>query len=114
MDDVAIWALEERLWLEGPELYHEVLHPACLMAFPEMGVMHASDIFESLEQAPRWQSVTMSGKAVARPDRETIVLGYEAEGRRAGAEAYVAYCTSTYRWDGGRWRLVQHQQTLVR
>ena len=48
---------------------------------------------------------------VARPGDDVLVLAYKAEGRREGAAAYSAYCTSTYRRSGGRWRLVQHQQT---
>jgi hypothetical protein len=32
--DEDVWMLEERLWLEGLNVYQDVLDPACLMAFP--------------------------------------------------------------------------------
>lgn len=111
MDEQAIWTIEERLWLEGPSVYEEVLDPACLMAFPGMGVMRAADILDSLKQAPRWASVEMTARASGRAGDAVIVLGYTAEGRREGAQPYRCFCTSTYRAAGEHWKLVQHQQT---
>ncbi len=113
MDDTQAWAFEERFWLEGSSIYDGLLDPECLMAFPGMGVMRAADILESLKGAPRWASVEMTGRTVGRPGDALIVLGYTAEGRRNGAAPYRSFCTSTYRTDGGTWRLVQHQQTLA-
>ena len=113
MDDAAAWALEERFWLEGPSVYDDLLDPACLMAFPRIGVMRASDILDSLQGAPRWASVEMSGQTVGRAGEAVIVLGYMAEGRMEGPEPYRCFCTSTYRADGGHWKLVQHQQTVA-
>jgi hypothetical protein len=113
MDEGAIWALEERFWLEGSSVYDVLLDPACLMAFPGMGVMRAADVLDSLKQAPRWASVAMTGRSLGRAGEHVLVLGYTAEGRRDGAAPYRCFCTSTYRADGERWRLVQHQQTLA-
>ena len=42
-----------------------------------------------------------------------FVLGYTAEGKRNGEQPYRCFCTSTYRADGERWKLVQHQQTMA-
>lgn len=113
MDEQAIWAFEKRLWLEGSSVYDDLLDPACLMAFPGMGVMQATDVVDSVKQAPRWASVEMTGRSVGRASDSVIVLGYTAEGKRDGAEPYRCFCTSTYRADGERWKLVQHQQTVA-
>ncbi len=113
MEDAAAWALEERFWLEGSAVYEELLDRACLMAFPGVGVMRAADILESLKGAPSWASVEMTNRAIGRAGDSVIVLGYTAEGRREGAAPYRCFCTSTYRADGGTWKLVQHQQTMV-
>jgi hypothetical protein len=39
------------------------------------------------------------------------MLAYMAEATREDADPYGAYCTSTYRRESDRWRLIQHQQT---
>jgi hypothetical protein len=113
MDAQSIWALEERFWLEGSSVYDDLLDPACLMAFPGIGVMRAADVLDSLKQAPRWASVEISSRTMGRASAKVLVLGYTAEGRRDGADPYRCFCTSTYRADGERWRLVQHQQTMA-
>ena len=82
MDDGSARALEERFWLEGAGVYDELLDPACLMAFPGMGVMRAADVLDSLRQAPRWAGVTMVDRALGRADDDLLVLGYKAEGHR--------------------------------
>ncbi len=113
MDEQAIWELEKRLWLEGGSAYDELLDPACVMAFPGMGVMRLADVLDSLKKAPRWSSVEMTSQSVGRASDSVLVLGYTAEARREGEEPYGCFCTSTYRADGDRWLLVQHQQTLA-
>ena len=113
MDEQAIWILEERFWLEGSSVYDDLLDAACLMAFPGMGVMRAADILESLRQAPRWASVEMSERVFGRAGEQVIIIGYTAQGRRDGEAPYRCFCTSTYRLDGERCKLVQHQQTVA-
>ncbi|WP_029029189.1 nuclear transport factor 2 family protein [Salinarimonas rosea] len=113
MNDDAAWALEERFWLDGPSFYRETLHEGCVMAFPGMGLLRVPDILRSIEHAPRWSSVRMHDRILARAGDDVVVLGYGAEGRREGAEPYRCLCTSTYRADEGRWTLIQHQQTPV-
>ena len=44
---------------------------------------------------------------------DLLVLAYKARGLRDGAAPYDAECTSTWRKAGDRWRLVQHQQTVI-
>lgn len=85
MEEQAIWALEERFWLEGSSVYDDLLDPACHMAFPDMGVMRAADVLDTLKHAPRWTSVEMTGRSVGRAGDTVIVLGYTADGRRDGS-----------------------------
>ena len=107
------WALEERFWLEGPTVYAAHLDSECLMAFPGIGVLQTADIIAAIKGAPRWESVNMTDRHVGRPGSDLLVLGYIAAGYRSGSEPYRCFCTSTYRLDGGAWKLVQHPQTLT-
>lgn len=113
MTDEEAWRVEERFWTGREDHYREALDPACVMAFPApAGIMRGgAAIARSLAGAPRWASVEMAERHVARPAADLLVLAYKARGLRDGAAAYEAYCTSAYRCDGGRWLLVQHQQT---
>jgi hypothetical protein len=111
MTDDDAWALEERFWLEGSTVYGAHLDPECLMAFPGIGVLRSADIIAGMKGAPRWESVNMTDRHVGRPGTNLLVLGYTGEGHRSGAEPYRFFCTSTYRFDAGAWKLFQHQQT---
>lgn len=112
MTDDEAWRAEERFWTGGEDHHREALDPACVMAFPApAGIMHGADIARSLAGAPRWASVEMAERHVGRPAADLLVLAYRARGLRDGAAPYGAYCTSSYRRDGDRWLLVQHQQT---
>lgn len=113
MIDETAWKTEERLWLEGVEVYDEIVDPACLMAFPSMGVLQTPAVRKGLEGATRWTSVAMTNRTLSRAGDDVMVLGYTAEGERKGARPYLCFCTSTYRAVGESWKLVQHQQTLA-
>jgi hypothetical protein len=107
-----LWAIEERLWLRGADVFAAILDPECLMAFaPPVGILAGERIVASLAGAPRWTRIDMTERMVAQPAADLTVLAYRAEGRRGDADPYRAFCTSTYRRDGAAWRLVQHQQT---
>lgn len=112
-DEDALWSLEERFWTGGEDHYARTLDAECVMAFPPPAGILAGGrrIAESLKDAPRWSSIAMSERHVSRPTSDVGILAYKARGERDGAAPYEAYCTSTYRRDGGGWRLVQHQQT---
>nr|WP_313391567.1 nuclear transport factor 2 family protein [Brevundimonas diminuta] len=105
-----IWALEKSLWLGGPDAYAGLLHPRCLMAFAEMGVLGVEAVIESLT-GPRWQAVTPSDIVIAQAANDLIVFGYRASAERADAPPYRCVCTSTYLRSGDRWLVVQHQQS---
>ncbi len=111
MDEV--WSIERRLWLEGGEAYESNMAPDCLMAFAGIGVLRGPAIVESLREAPRWRTVTMSEQVEARPNDGTMVIAYVAEASRGEGKPYRALCTSTYLLAGGRWTIAQHQQTPI-
>jgi len=114
MDDDAIWAMEERFWTGSTDYYGSALDPECIMVFPEpVGIMSGPSIMQSLAQAPRWASVTMTERHVAHPSPGLLVVGYRARGSRHGKTSYEALCTSAYHSADNGWKLVLHQQTPI-
>ncbi|WP_376089685.1 DUF4440 domain-containing protein [Roseomonas sp. CCTCC AB2023176] len=105
-----MWRAEEALWTGGPDAYAQSMDPVAVKAFPGAGILDGPAIAEAIAAAPRWASVTMAGRVLARPAKGLVVLGYTAEGRRDGAAPYRAACTSTWREGLDGWRLVQHAQ----
>jgi hypothetical protein len=82
-------------------MHHGVRAPA--------GIITGPDIARSLKDAPRKAAVEMTNQHVRRSSPDVLVLAHKAT--REGADPYAAYCTSTYRRESDRWRLIQHQQT---
>lgn len=108
-----IWEAEQSLWLGGRMAYAMLMAPDCLMAFPEAGFLGPEEVLHALDKAPRWHEVQMSDRQETGGG-ETRVLAYRAEARRErGADRYRVICTSTWRRDGGMWKLIQHHQTPV-
>ncbi|MGR3453250.1 nuclear transport factor 2 family protein [Pseudooceanicola sp.] len=107
-----IWTIEELLWTGGTDAFRNRLAPACLMAFPAIGALEGEEILDSLKDAPRWQSVEMTGRHRVETDG-LAVLCYHAKGQREGDAPYEAICTSTWVNGSGGWRLVQHQQSPI-
>ncbi|MFD1882551.1 DUF4440 domain-containing protein [Paracoccus pacificus] len=110
MADDAIWADEEAFWVLGAAEAGRRLDPACVMAFPQTGILQGQQILEALSRAPRWQAVDMTARHSAEGEG-VVVIGYHAVARRADGEVYRAYCTSTWIRRGEDWRLIQHQQS---
>ncbi|MFC3205094.1 nuclear transport factor 2 family protein [Aquamicrobium soli] len=109
--DTPEWQLEKRFWLEGAPVYETHLHENALMIFPEAGILDRAAVIESLQAAPRWESVEMSEQRTIRGGAFTV-LAYASEARRRGDPPYRAFCCSSYiRTDGG-WLMTSHQETL--
>ena len=106
-----IWTLEKSLWLGGRETYAALLHPRCLMAFAEVGILDAETVIDSIT-GPRWREVTPSDYTIAQASADLIVIGYRAAADRPEAPTYRCVCTSTYLLSEGRWLIIQHQQTV--
>lgn len=115
MTDEDAWRIEESLWKGSPLEFADRVSASCLMAFADpVGVISGTEAAEGINELERWEMVDMSAKQLARPADDLVILAYRAEGRRDLAPTYRAYCTSTYhRSAGGRWLLVQHQQTPI-
>lgn len=114
MDDDRVWAFEESLWVGDADHYRSSIDEDCVMVVPaEPFVLSGDDAIAAVSDTPRWSDVRFSSRQIARPQEGLIVIGYEAHAMREGADAYRAYCTSTYRRIGhDDWRVVQHQQTV--
>ena len=106
-----LWQLEEAFWTGGEEAYAASLDPACLMTFPGIGTLDAQAALEGLKGSPRWSEVVLEGQRLARPAEDIVTLAYRARAVRRGAAPHIAWCSSSYRREDGRWLLFQHQQT---
>jgi catechol 2,3-dioxygenase-like lactoylglutathione lyase family enzyme len=107
----ALWEVERRLWLQGADAYRKYLDEEALMVFAGVGVLRREQILTTIQQAPRWQEVTMRDQTLASFGDAVVVLAYAAEARRTEGTSYRALCSSTYRKHGDAYTLVQHQQT---
>ncbi|HEU0066809.1 MAG TPA: DUF4440 domain-containing protein [Sphingomonas sp.] len=112
MDDERVWAFEKSLWTGDALDYQQSIDDACLMVLPTPPfVMAGSEAVEAVTHTPRWTSVEIADRRVARPQEGLIVVAYHAKAMRDD-QAYEAHCTSTYRRIAHEdWRVVQHQQT---
>jgi len=113
MDDARIWGSEEGLWTGDAEHYRATIDEECLMVLPEPPfVMRGQQAVDAVANTPRWSKVTLSERAVSRPQEGLIVIAYKASAERPDARPYEAHCTTTYRrLAHDHWRVVQHQQT---
>jgi hypothetical protein len=109
MHDQDLWALEERFWTGGADVYERSMHPACVMAFPEVGILSGGAIVDAVRAAPRWRAVVMTERTLAHAGEQVVVLAYRAEAE-AGSGPYRATCTSAYVRSGTEWLLAQHAQ----
>lgn len=111
MDDDRVWAFEESLWTADAAHYRESIDAECLMVLPEPPfVFTGAQAVEAVAKTPRWSSIALSDRQLARPEEGLIVVAYRAQAERDG-EGYQAHCTSTYRRLGHEdWKVVQHQQ----
>jgi hypothetical protein len=113
-NDGELWSFEERFWTGDEGFYNERIAPGCVMVFPKpAGILIGTAILDALRGAPRWTSVEMAGRQSGHAAADTVTLAYEAKGERQGHDPYTALCSSTYRKVGGKWVLVQHQQTPI-
>ncbi len=112
MEDERVWAFEESLWTADAEHYREAIDENILMVLPEPPfVFEGEAAVRAVIDTPRWDRISLTERKVSRPQEGLIVVAYKADAS-TGDEAYVAHCTSTYRWiEHGVWQVVQHQQT---
>ena len=106
--------LEREGWeaLSGPNgatFYEEVMHDDGFMVFPGL-TMDKPASLEAIRQAGPWSSYELTDVRVARVGDSGVVT-YKAVGQRTGRPPYQAVMSSVYVRQGGRWRLLLHQQS---
>jgi Domain of unknown function (DUF4440) len=113
MDDAKVWALEKSLWTGDTGTYRALIAEDCLMVVPAHPyILTGREAADAMAKTPRWREVDLRDGRIMRPEEGLIVIAYTVEARRDAGDAYVAYCTSTYRRLGyEEWQVIQHQQT---
>jgi len=113
MDDERIWKFEHSLWVASPDEYRAKVDDECQMVLPRPPyVLSGGEAIQGVIDTPQWDEVELTERRVSRPQEGLIVIGYQASAKGAGAQPYVAWCTSTYRrLEHEHWTVVQHQQT---
>jgi ketosteroid isomerase-like protein len=113
MDDARVWSFEEGLWTGDADHYRTLVDAECLMVLPTPPyVFSGEQAIAAVSDTPRWTTVDLSERRIARPQGGLIVVAYEVTAERDGVPSYQARCTSTYRRIAhDEWRVIQHQQT---
>ncbi|RPF70341.1 DUF4440 domain-containing protein [Aurantiacibacter spongiae] len=109
--DEALWDMEKRLWTAPVDECEDSVADECLMVFGQAGILDRDFALAGMRAAPRWASLEMLDRKLARPGKTVAVLAYRACASREGAANHDVLCTSTYRGADDGWKLVQHQQT---
>lgn len=105
-----LWQREEAFWTGTPENARAMTSSGAVMIFPyPVGIMQGDAIWDGMGKAPRWRTVQMTDRTMAR-EGDTAVLAYRASAEREGASLYEALCASTYLRDEDDWLLIAHQQ----
>lgn len=113
MEDERIWAMEEKLWKGGEQVYEELVDENVVMALPAEPFLFSRDqAKDAVKDTPRWEDVRFSDQKVTRPEEGLIVIGYQVEARR-GDELYRCYASSTMMRRGhDDWTVVSHSQVV--
>jgi len=73
--------------------------------------MDRDAVVASIEQAPTWDSYTITDPTMLRLGSDDVILRYTGTGRRGADPEFVALMASVYSRIDGAWRLVHYQQT---
>jgi hypothetical protein len=113
MEDERIWAMEEKLWHGGDEVYETLVDENVVMSLPaEPFIFSRDQAKNAVKNTPRWEEVNFSDTKVNRPHEGLIVIGYQVEARR-GEEVYRCYASSTMMRRGHEdWTVVHHSQVV--
>ena len=113
MEDERIWAMEEKLWHGGEEVYERLVDENVVMSLPaEPFIFSRDQAKEGVKNTPRWEEVRFSDQTVTRPHEGLIVIGYQVEAKR-GEENYRCYASSTLMRRGHEdWAVVHHSQVV--
>ena len=113
MEDERIWAMEEKLWHGGDEVYETLVDENVVMSLPAEPFLFTRDqAKEAVKKTPRWDEVRFFDTKVNRPHEGLSVIGYQVEAKR-GEETYRCYASSTMMRRGhDDWTVVHHSQVV--
>jgi hypothetical protein len=116
MDSADLYQIEQSLWTNDPQVYHDSLHRDALLLFQETGVITrdtaVAAIRDENRENRRWAEVRFSDQRVLSPAQDTRVLIYRATARWNDEQTPISVlCSSVYALRSGEWKLVFHQQT---
>jgi hypothetical protein len=112
-------ALEHRGWeslcrSEGGTFYGNLMTEDAVMILVNGMVLDRTEVAASLNDAPPWNSFTLTEARVVPAGDGAAALVYKASSSRAGDEKpFVALMSSLYCSVDGRVRLALYQQTLM-
>ncbi len=110
-EETSLWHMEERFWCDGVANVRATTSPDAIVILPDQtNLLRGSDIWDGLNQRPRWRSVAMLDRNFDRHG-DTVTLAYRVSANEAGRAIYEALCISSYRLSERKWMRVSHQQT---
>jgi hypothetical protein len=112
----ALLELEHQGWQAlcdgtGAAFYGEIMTEDAVMILAHGYSLDRDAVVASLEQAPTWNSYTITEPTVLRLGADDVILRYTGTGRRGDDPEFVALMASVYSRIDGTWRLVHYQQT---
>ena len=114
----ALLELEHRGWQalcdgDGAAFYGTLMPDDGVMILAHGQALDIEGVIESLENAPPWDSYTITHSTVVALGPDQAILRYTGTGRRAGEPDFVALMASVYVRIDDVWRLAHYQQTPV-
>jgi hypothetical protein len=106
-------AIEEALWIGGPDVYRRHVDETCLTVFPSMAAVYPREEIAVMAKDRRWRNVALDVKGMVEPEPGMAILTYQARATRENGEPYEALVSSGYVARGDGWKLVFHQQTEI-
>ncbi len=108
--------IERRLWLEGADVYDELMSKDCRMVFPEpAGILPRDKVVAAIRSTPDWDDVDMTHVSVSEPVNGIALLTYRAKARHRGEPEtlYEAFVSAMYVQEDGDWKIGLEQHTLL-
>ena len=114
----ALSALEHQGWdalcnQTGSSFYGSLMTEDAVMVLVNGFTMDRDTVVASLDQAPGWDSYTISDERIVRVGAEAAALVYRATAQRAGEEPFEAVMTSVYVRSADGPRLALYTQTTA-
>jgi hypothetical protein len=97
----------------GADFYADLMTEDGLMVLAHGQVLDRTAVAGSLREAPPWDDYRIDDTRLVTTGDRSAALVYRATARRAGAEPFTAWMTSSYVRLRGPWRLALYTQTVV-